>query len=286
MASGMGTLRALIREVAKGLRDTGELMDAALEVVEHDGGRMYILYDAGYIEYLMDAWEKEGREEIEKELKSLEAQYRQNKSWGPFPYDTPAKRKQKIEKELPDLIDHWIRKEIDEKERELVNSGDHPITAMMKVVPREYSTLKEPQWGAATVVLSAAQPGWGPFMYDLVMSAEGGLVPDRRSVSPAAAGVWRKYKDARSDVEAKPLDDPKHPRTKTKQDDSSRLHDDPAPKGKVPQNPLNYAYFLKGSGPNVSALKSRHQATVPTLNKYGINLRSLAWGFFQVKYNQ
>ena len=77
--------------------------------------------------------------------------------------------------------------------------------------------------GGATgiVKLSAAQPGWGPTMYDIVMADNpGGIIPDRYSVSGHAYKVWKHYLYNRVDgVHAEPLDWKERPWTKDPSDD-------------------------------------------------------------------
>lgn len=56
--------------------------------------------------------------------------------------------------------------------------------------------------GAAVVSSSAAVKGYGPLLYDAVMSLHPeGLAPDRNKVSPAAQRVWQYYLTNRPDVE-------------------------------------------------------------------------------------
>ena len=112
-------------------------------------------------------------------------------------------------------------------------------------------------WGASEIEFSAAEQGYGPLLYDIVMKEEEGLISDRDSVSSAAKGVWKYYKNNRSDVEAKPLDNMLSPETPTKKDDAIVFDG-----GK--KNPLNYAYFLKGGGPAVTMLKNNHAAFMKT----------------------
>ena len=61
------------------------------------------------------------------------------------------------------------------------------------------------------VVLSDAQSGWGPMLYDVAMEWAtqngGGLVSDRSHVSPAARQVWNYYLSSRGDVQGVQLDD-------------------------------------------------------------------------------
>ena len=100
---------------------------------------------------------------------------------------------------------------------------------------------RNPPWGKAygssAIEFSAAKPGYGPILYDIAMSYEKGLTPDRYSVSASAKKVWNFYLKNRSDVKKLPLDDAQNPKTKTKLDDSNLFN----PKNK--NNPLNYAYF-------------------------------------------
>jgi len=66
--------------------------------------------------------------------------------------------------------------------------------------------------GAWVVTNSEAPSGWGPMLYDLGLEWAGstGVMPDRGSVSPAAAAVWTHYlRQRRNDVEWYPVwDDP------------------------------------------------------------------------------
>lgn len=116
------------------------------------------------------------------------------------------------------------------------NTAGDIIVAMMRVDEKYKSSNK--QWGAAEVEMAAAKKGWGPFLYDIVMSSEGALVPDRGEgdVSPDAQKVWNFYFTNRKDVKHKLLDDENAPKTLTPKDDTSELHDGEE------KSPLNYAY--------------------------------------------
>lgn len=113
------------------------------------------------------------------------------------------------------------------------------IVGMMRVNEKYKSSNK--QWGAAEVEMSAARKGWGPFLYDIVMSSEEALVPDRGEgdVSPDAQRVWNFYFTNRRDVKHKLLDDENAPKTLTPRDDTSELHDGGE------KSPLNYAYSTR-----------------------------------------
>ena len=117
-------------------------------------------------------------------------------------------------------------------------------------------------WNATEIATSAAQEGYGPLLYDIVMELEDGLMADRSSVSPSAKGVWDFYLNNRKDVVAKELDDEDDPKTKPKRDDATVFRGGE-------ENPLNYAYFIK-KGPNVATLISNHKACVSQLKKLDI----------------
>jgi len=140
-------------------------------------------------------------------------------------------------------------------------------------------------WGAKDVSLAAAQSGYGPMMYDIVMADVGGLVADRESVSAAARGVWDFYKNNRPDVEKKQIDDWQNPVTPTRKDDGVRWND------KEPGDALDYAYFLD-QGPDTSALKANHKAALPMLKKVSreegvpLDFEAIALQYFKQKYGQ
>lgn len=50
------------------------------------------------------------------------------------------------------------------------------------------------------IQFSAARKGYGPLMYDIVLSAFGSLMPDRTDVSPSASKIWKYYNEKRRDV--------------------------------------------------------------------------------------
>jgi len=135
------------------------------------------------------------------------------------------------------------------------------------------------EWGAKQVERSAAQQGYGPLLYDIAMELEGGLTPDRMSVSPAAEHVWDFYKDNRSDVEAKLLDDMNNPKTPTKQDDTGFLHDGGE------ESSLNYAYFIEG-GTDAQTLIANHRGLARSVkNKFTSNdFDLMAINFFSKMY--
>lgn len=147
----------------------------------------------------------------------------------------------------------------------------------------DHSFGKRRQYGVPSVVQAAARKGYGPLMYDIVMSIEGGLVPDRNTVSALASQVWSYYYDMRTDVDAKLLDDiePGMGRTQTKFDDSQVYPGDESdPYGE--ENPLNYAYFATQS-PNFEGLLQNHEAMKNWCRKRHIDLEDMGDAFFRKK---
>lgn len=50
------------------------------------------------------------------------------------------------------------------------------------------------------ISLSAAKKGYGPLIYDIALSSQGSLMPDRVVVSPSATNIWKYYNEKRSDI--------------------------------------------------------------------------------------
>ena len=83
---------------------------------------------------------------------------------------------------------------------------DRPVLGYIMVGPAKGEHAKG-IWEVAGV---QAEPGWGPFLYDLALelvNVEGarGLAPDRTSVSKDALKVWDHYLAHRRDVTSRPL---------------------------------------------------------------------------------
>lgn len=98
--------------------------------------------------------------------------------------------------------------------------GEHPeYNAGLKGIV-VLSEPEQPSGGAWRVRGAAAQDGWGPTLYDLVMgSTEKPLMADRGSVSRDAKQVWDFYKNNRPDIEKNPLDDYRKQYTSDPSDD-------------------------------------------------------------------
>ncbi len=145
-------------------------------------------------------------------------------------------------------------------------------------------------WNAGEVKLSAAQKGYGPLMYQYAMTDyAGGLFPDRGSTSAKARTVWQKYA-ARADVEKKPFDDPKSPKTPDPIDDMK-----PA-RGTTYDGDeafLNQAYDAPGDASGRSGLMAAHQQFVTdmTAKKFPKNvvetmIDNLGDEYFSVRYRE
>ena len=66
---------------------------------------------------------------------------------------------------------------------------------------------EQPCNGAMMVSYAAAEEGWGPTLYDIVMGdSPNGIIADRETVSIHAYDIWDFYNQNREDVEKKPLD--------------------------------------------------------------------------------
>jgi len=143
---------------------------------------------------------------------------------------------------------------------ELESSFYDSILAFIQVEDPE-----TPSWNAKEVKYSAAEKGYGPLLYDIVMADTGKLVPDRNTVSADAEKIWNKYMN-RSDVEHQPLDDIEKPQTRSETDDSE-LHVPMRSRTKQMQKldsniPIDHAFSLKTAGPNTANLLKNHETSV------------------------
>lgn len=111
-------------------------------------------------------------------------------------------------------------------------------------------------YGANEVQGIAAIKGFGPLLYDIALGYVPALMPDRKSVSDQAAGVWQYYVNKRADVKKLKFDDIEDPQTPPTEDDCS-LHDRPE---------LNYA--IKSAGANAQQLIANHNQLVKQLVQY------------------
>jgi hypothetical protein len=154
----------------------------------------------------------------------------------------------------------------------------HHVVGMIRV--RDFPDQTAPSWGATEVINSAARLGYGPLLYDIVMSREGRIMSDRGFVSSSALRVWKYYRDRRPDVKKLPLDDVKDPKTPTPEDDAYMNDDDES---------LNNAYELT-SKVDVSSLIRKHGTNRKGASKSNPSLqfdtfiKKVAEHFFAEKY--
>ena len=102
----------------------------------------------------------------------------------------------------------------------------HNQTMQIVNSPNIYGMMiAAPYWNwdcrdAWEITLAAAQPGWGPTMYDIVMGdAPTGIMSDRESVSTHAKPLYDFYYNNRTDVRKYPLDNKERKYTSEEQDD-------------------------------------------------------------------
>lgn len=150
----------------------------------------------------------------------------------------------------------------------MITSGDIKYDEIAKGIVG-YISVQPHQggcWNAGEVKLSAAQKGYGPLMYQIAMTDfAGGLFPDRGSTSQAARAVWQKYVQ-RGDVEKKPFDDIKKPKTPDPADDcplasGTSLDDETAF--------LNQAYDAPGDASGRSNLMAAHTQFIASMEAKG-----------------
>lgn len=108
---------------------------------------------------------------------------------------------------------------------------------------------------ATQIVVSVATKGYGPLMYDIVMSdSEGGIMSDRNSTSDAAKNIWKHYAQS-GQVEMTPFDDKDDPKT-PEPDDDCYLVDDKL---------LDQSFDGKGQGGAKSKLLQNHEQAMDEL---------------------
>lgn len=76
--------------------------------------------------------------------------------------------------------------------------------------------------GMTVVETKDTKSGWGPLLYDIALEFatqnSNGLMSDRSTVTDAAANVWQKYLDTRSDVKAVQMDNMENELTPSDED--------------------------------------------------------------------
>jgi hypothetical protein len=132
------------------------------------------------------------------------------------------------------------------------------VRGMIKV---RYDPGHGPCFNAWEVIAVKANKGFGPFMYDAAMALVPSktLMPDRASVSHAAKNIWKYYRDNRKDVVPLKLDTASF-------DDQDSL-DDCFSAHISDEDLFDYAYRMRGSGPNMRPAILKHERVMKLLGK-------------------
>ena len=162
------------------------------------------------------------------------------------------------------------------------------------------SEPEQPSGGAWRVRGAAAQEGWGPTLYDVIMGSDSRpLMADRGSVSNDAKGVWDFYKDNREDVEKNPLDDYRKQYTDDPSDDArpggagaylDRSYWSGGSHEEFLEDSLNWTYN-RSEVPGTGQLMSNSQLFIDALKEEGIRADNNWWnevmlGFMDYRMTQ
>lgn len=139
---------------------------------------------------------------------------------------------------------------------------------------------------AIEVKMSVASKGYGPLLYDIVMSdGEGGVMPDRVSTSGKAKNVWQFYSTNRKDIKKKMLDDYDNPKTPEPEDDCQVVDDK--------DDVLNYSYSGSGQPAVKTQLMKRHDDAAGQFEGHGLKravleklLARMGQALFDAKYGE
>mgnify|MGYP001427746133 CR=1 FL=1 len=138
--------------------------------------------------------------------------------------------------------------------------------------------------GAVQVSLSAAKDGYGPTLYDLVMSYyPNGIYADRHSVSGPAETLWRTYYYSRPDIQKVFMDDYRKQYTDDPDDDcvgTHKVYSLSMTEEDYKSHPLNYYYKNpnKGTLRIFKYLKDEHEAL--TMDNSLTRNSEIAWDSF------
>lgn len=131
--------------------------------------------------------------------------------------------------------------------------------------------LKKPTY--YQVINVAAEKGWGPFLYDTVMSYLDMPIRPNRSVTREALGVWNKYLKQRDDVKKTPV--------KTDVWDSIDLDQKLDTKSSLVE-PLNYTYTITDDGRKTEAIDWQYDSTTNFVNP----MKAIVSDFIAKRFNQ
>lgn len=109
---------------------------------------------------------------------------------------------------------------------------------------------------ASVIKTTVAKKGWGPFLYDYVMS-QTDLMPDRGFVSKEAKPIWQKYFTSRQDVKKIPVDKVNCAKYDPDEEETNLSIGN--------EKYLDYVYSMKGSSNSYDMLKQNHKRFVDDL---------------------
>lgn len=116
-----------------------------------------------------------------------------------------------------------------------------------KFVYSPSSEISDNPFSCFEVVYTAARQGYGPLIYDVMLAEAGkkGLMADRHQVSPDAENVWEYYfKNRKSEIIRKPIDDYTNPITPEVEDDGVVRYPTTGKSFKN-RHPTDWVYYFK-----------------------------------------
>ena len=172
--------------------------------------------------------------------------------------------------------------------------GRQYVRGMIQLGPPNLRTKNQECYGSLMVKRSAAEDGYGPTMYDIVMEiTDQPLINDRDSVSREAESMMKYYLNNRDDVDKKLLDNvddaATYPRTPELEDDCTagdmRDYNNglQASAGKWEDDPLSYAYNKQLSTRAAEMLAKGNECIEKHRMEYW-DIRKLASNYFRTRY--
>lgn len=184
---------------------------------------------------------------------------------------------------------------------EIMSGYSHLVLGMAGV------KFKKGPLNATEIKMFAANGGWGPTLYDIVMGEADGIIADRETVSPGAYDVYKYYHDKRSDIRKTPLDSKYHQWTPDPTDDTTwgsngkysrpsiqSVKDKSITQQQFNADPLNWVYD-RGPVPEAQQAYSNADALLTVFDKWSsfdpddvldYFTEKLAIKFFHSKYER
>ena len=184
---------------------------------------------------------------------------------------------------------------------EIMSGYSHFVLGMAGV------KVKKGPLNATEIKMFAANGGWGPTLYDIVMGEADGIIADRDTVSQGAYGVYQYYHDKRSDIQKTPLDSKYHKWTSDTSDDTTwgsggkysgpsikSVKDKSITQQQFNADPLNWVYD-RGPVPEAQQAYSNADALLTVFDKWSsfdpdgvldYFTENLAKKFFHSKYEK